>query len=57
MLENKWLQINGEMAYSKPISCNKIIEFKNRQILYKVKCDWEYAVTKTVQDEIREKEL
>lgn len=45
------------MAYSKPISCNKIIEFKNRQILYKVKCDWEYAVTKTVQDEIREKEL
>jgi len=34
------------MAYNKTIGCNKIIEFKNRQILYKVKCDWEYAVTK-----------
>jgi len=49
--------MNGEMAYSKTISRNKIIEFKNRQILYKVKCDWEYAVTKMVQVEIREKEL
>lgn len=57
MLDNKWLQINGEMAYNKIIGCNKIIEFKNRQILYKVKCDWEYAATKTVQDKIKEMEL
>jgi hypothetical protein len=57
LLDNKWLQINGEMAYSKRIGCSKIIEFKNRQILYKVKCDWKYAVTKTVQDKSSEKEL
>jgi hypothetical protein len=54
IFDNKWLQINTEMAYNKTTGCNKIIEFKNMQILYKVKCDWEYTVTKTVQDEIRE---
>jgi hypothetical protein len=51
------LQINGEMAYNKTMGCNKIIEFKNRQIWYKVKSDWEYAVTKTVQDKIMEMEF
>jgi hypothetical protein len=57
IVDNKWLQINTEIAYNKTIGCNKIMEFKNRQFFYKVKCDWEYAVTKAVQVEIREKEL